>query len=212
MDKGDIYQTNNFGKLQVLQYIDSRNVEVQFLDTGYKTTGTAQNIRKGTSIRDKCMPSVCGVGFSGDGEYSGARDNKAYKCWEGMMFRCYDQNTLDRHPTYVGCTVAESWHNFQHFCVWFYANYVEGTHLDKDKLLPGNREYSASTCCFVPAAETATLTGKTFEFEFSTGTKESTTNRAAFCRKHTLDPSALTRLVKGTQRTHKGWIYVGEIT
>jgi hypothetical protein len=213
MDKGDIYQTNNYGKLEVLEYLDSRNVRVRFLDTGFETTSTAQNIRKGQYIRDKYMPSVCGVGFSGEGEFTGAKDNKAYRCWEGMLYRCYDEKTLSKHPTYKGCTVAESWHNFQNFCVWFYDNYIEGYNLDKDKLVVGNRVYSESTCTFLPVSENAmlaNLTGKTFEFEFSSGARHTTTNRADFCREHNLDPSALTRLVKGKQKTHKGWVYVGE--
>ena len=48
------------------------------------------------------------------------------------------------------CTVDERWHNFQNFAEWYYDNYIEGYHLDKDILFKGNKIYSPETCCFVP--------------------------------------------------------------
>jgi len=62
-----------------------------------------------------------------------------------MLARCYGGG----HPTYLDCEVDERWWNYQVFAAWFYDNYVEGFHLDKDLLVEGNRIYSPETCLFV---------------------------------------------------------------
>jgi len=203
MDKGEIYHTKNYGRLQIVQYLDSRNVRVRFIATGYETTATAYHIRKGEHIRDKCVPSVCGIGFSGDGEYTGAKYPRAYKCWEAMLFRCYGAETNEH------LLVVEEWHNFQNFCDWYIKNQTENFRLN---LKQGCTEYGPDTCTFLSIEESATvsnLTGITFTFQDTLGVAHSTNNRAEFCRQNGLDPSAVTRLVKGKQKTHKGWVFVG---
>ena len=149
MDKGEVYSTNNYGELVVLKYIDSKNVLVRFLQTGYETIASAYNIRSGSNIRDRLMPKVCGIGFSGEGEYSGIKDKAAYKCWESMLYRCYDVITLKASANYEGCTVCTEWHNFQTFAKWYYKFFKTGYQLDKDKLVRGNKLYSPKTCCFI---------------------------------------------------------------
>jgi len=53
--------------------------------------------------------------------------------------------------------VAAEWHSFQVFAEWYSERYVQGWQLDKDIIVPGNRVYSLSACCLVPAAINAML-------------------------------------------------------
>lgn len=76
--------------------------------------------------------------------------NKPYYIWRCVLRRCYDVDTLKKHPTYLGCKVSNEWLNFSSFLRWFDEHYVEGYHLDKDILVKGNKVYSPETCCFVP--------------------------------------------------------------
>lgn len=199
MDKGEIYHTNNFGRLVIVEYYSSSEVLVRFLDTGFETITSAKNIRNGTNIRDKLKPKVCGVGFTGDGIYGGYKDKKAYKCWEGMIYRCYNK---DKYPSYAEYFVCDSWLNFQNFAKWYYEEYIEGYELDKGT----SKVYSPNTCRFVSKKDYSS--DKVYLFENTSGRQEEVSNRAAFCRKEGLDQSAVTRLVKGKQKTHKGWRFI----
>lgn len=96
------------------------------------------------------MKTLFGVGVMNYGAYSSITHPKAYKTWAGMIERCYSNKSVEKHPTYVECTVDEVWHNFQNFVPWFEANYVEGYHLDKDLLILGNTVYSPQACIFIP--------------------------------------------------------------
>lgn len=77
---------------------------------------------------------------------------KSYDVWNHMLKRCYTANCQQRQPTYTGCSVAKDWHLFSNFERWFTSHYVEGWHLDKDILSPGNKVYSEETCVFVSQA------------------------------------------------------------
>lgn len=151
VDVGQIYETNSFGKLTVIEYINSKNVKVEFLDTYYKTTTQAVNVQKG-SVKDYLKPSVYNVGFTGNGEYSSKTHQKFYKIWHKMFERSYDSKRHERQPNYIGTTVCKEWHNFQNFAKWLEENYIEGFHLDKDLLQEnvGNKVYSPDTCVFLP--------------------------------------------------------------
>ena len=67
-----------------------------------------------------------------------------------MLRRCYDAKLQVRFPSYVGCSVHDDWHSYSAFKLWFDKSYVDGYHLDKDILFPGNMVYSEKTCLFVP--------------------------------------------------------------
>lgn len=99
-------------------------------------------------------PTVRGVGFLGVGNHKTRVDGKrppAYHTWGNMLERCYNPVCHAKHPTYVGCTVHEDWHNYQVFAEWYHAQAIgEGWELDKDLIVKGNKVYSAETCTFVP--------------------------------------------------------------
>lgn len=103
-------------------------------------------------MKDKFKPSVCGVGFIGDGVHKvhiNGKISKAYSVWSHMLARCYSDLYQKSKPAYKGCAVCPEWHDFQVFGDWFALNYVDGYHLDKDILKQGNRIYSPDACIFV---------------------------------------------------------------
>lgn len=73
-----------------------------------------------------------------------------YKIWHGMLTRCYSEPYLKNKPTYIGCSVHETWLYFMNFRSWMEKQDWEGKQLDKDLLVRGNRVYGPSTCIFVP--------------------------------------------------------------
>lgn len=73
-----------------------------------------------------------------------------YKIWSEMLRRCYSKKQHSENPAYVGCTVCPEWRLFSNFKTWAVTQDWEGKHIDKDILVPGNREYAPHTCIFVP--------------------------------------------------------------
>ena len=150
---GDRFESNNFGWFEVVEYNSYNNITVEFIETGYVTNIGGVSIRRG-SVKDRLYPSVHGVGFIGEGKYKPSIDRKhtkAYACWESMLRRCYSKKFQEKRLTYKGCSVCEEWHNFQVFAEYYKGNYKEGSQLDKDLLLKGNKVYSQDTCVFVPS-------------------------------------------------------------
>lgn len=152
---GKVFPTNNGGDCVIVEYINSRNVKVQFLDSmKFEVKTNISAIYKG-DVRNKFSPSVHGVGFIGKGKNKCTVNGKstvAYQYWRGMLKRCYDKSFLKSRPTYYGCSVCEGWHNFQVFADWLYRqDFINhGYELDKDILVRGNKVYSPETCCLVP--------------------------------------------------------------
>lgn len=146
---GRSFSTKTYGDLIIVKYLKAKDVKVKFLDTGYETSTTMDNILNGR-VKDYLMPSVFGVGVLGGANYS-----QQYCCvmWRKMLQRCYDIATHERQPTYVNCTVSDSFKYYPYFKEWCekqigFGN--KGWQLDKDILSKGNKIYSEDTCVFVP--------------------------------------------------------------
>lgn len=154
MIAGTVYETNNCGKLVVVEYNGAKDVLVRFIETGYEGVARADHIRRGF-VKDPYTPSVFGVGYLGVGKHLATVDGKTtkvYDTWSHMFQRCYSTKLHARQPTYIGCSVDSSWHNFQVFGDWFDENYPADNNdyqLDKDLKVIGNKTYSADNCLFV---------------------------------------------------------------
>ena len=151
---GKKFKTNNFGEVVIIRYNGSISVEVQFINTGYETTTTIMQIKKGT-VKDKTVPSIYGVGVVGNELVIDNLGNlpKEYKLWQDMLKRCYNSKFVQKNPTYKDCHVSENFKYYPYFKDWCskqigFGN--DGWHLDKDILVKGNKLYSEDTCCFVP--------------------------------------------------------------
>jgi hypothetical protein len=102
-------------------------------------------------MKDLYNKTVYGIGYIGEGNYKitvNKQRTNISNTWKNMLQRCY--KGLKTHPSYIGVTVCNEWHNFQIFANWFQQNSVEGFVLDKDILIKGNKIYSPETCAFVP--------------------------------------------------------------
>ena len=107
----------------------------------------------------KCR-KVYGVGTN-DADYNvslheqvGGKKTLIWRCpyysrWRSMLTRCYSKKHLEKHPTYVGCSVCEYWLTFSNFRAWMEQQDWENKQLDKDLLVAGNKEYGPNTCVFV---------------------------------------------------------------
>jgi hypothetical protein len=98
---------------------------------------------------------VYGVGIN-DRKYTTTVDGKTrkeYALWVNMLERCYSENHHKKRPTYLGCTVSDSFKDYTYFFEWCQTQIgfgIFGYSLDKDLIYKGNREYSEDNCVFIP--------------------------------------------------------------
>lgn len=167
MKDGDVYKSKDGVEAVVLDCSKLGSIKIQFLDEHkYEYTVSKYNLVNG-KIRNPYHPSVYGVGYVGIGEHhtsfqvdkTKSKQTRVYEAWNRMMQRCYDTKVHKISACYMGCTVAEEWHNFQVFAEWFFSNpeWKNKDHvgafwqLDKDIVKCGNKVYSKDTCLIVPA-------------------------------------------------------------
>ena len=85
--------------------------------------------------------------------YIALKGNPAYQVWSGIYNRCYVNN--DKNSCYKEAIMCEQWKNDKDaFSEWYMSNYYEcdGEQMavDKDLLVPGNKEYAPDKCCILP--------------------------------------------------------------
>lgn len=167
VEVGTIYSSNSHGDCIVIEYKSAFEVYVKFLNSGSVSKVAAGNLRKGL-VRDFLGKTVFGVGYFGVGPHlarypgRGGACTKEYNTWNSMMMRCYGSNRdASMLRNYGDCIVCDEWHNYQTFADWCQTQpemLCEGSSLDKDILVKGNREYSPENCCFVPSAINTAVT------------------------------------------------------
>ena len=151
---GKVCKSKSSGDFKILKYIDTANVEIQFLKTGFETVAQLGHIRNG-NVKDPYSPSVFGVGVLGTKylpSISGVK-TKEYALWKRMLERCYSTNFKKKRPTYESCEVSDNFKSYEYFYEWCNSQVgfdVKGWQLDKDLLVKGNKVYSESTCVFLP--------------------------------------------------------------
>ena len=159
---GKVCKSKLSGDFKILKYNDSRNVEIQFLNTCFKMVARLGNIRSG-NVKDRYLPSVHGIGIIGT-KYpvsEGGRDTKEYTLWKNMLKRCYNDTYKKKNQTYKDCEVSENFKSYEYFYEWCHKQVGFGNedwHLDKDLLIKGNKVYSESTCVFIPKEINSVLT------------------------------------------------------
>ena len=151
---GKVCKSKSSGDFKIVKYNDTRNVEIQFFNTGFEAVVELGNIKKGL-IKDPYSPSVYGVGILGT-KYpisEGGVLTKEYVLWKNMLERCYSDTYQKKQPTYVGCEVSENFKSYEYFYEWCnkqvgFSN--KDWQLDKDLLVKGNKVYSEYSCVFIP--------------------------------------------------------------
>ena len=150
--EGSVRKSKSCGDFKIIKYVSTREIHIKFLDTGFETAVNCSTVSDG-SVKDKLLPTVCGVGILGYGKHCGKGHSKEYTVWKSALIRCYDKKYQNRNPKYVGCEVSCLFKRFDLFKEWYFRQVghdQEGWHLDKDILVKGNMVYSEDTCCFVP--------------------------------------------------------------
>ena len=159
---GKVCKSTSSGDFKIVKYNDAKDVEIQFINTSYKTTVELVQVKRG-NVKDPYSPSVYGVGVLG-AKYP-TRVNgvltKEYMLWCSMLQRCYGDFYKNRHPTYEGCEVSGRFKSYEYFYEWCHKQVGfdnKGWHLDKDLLTKGNKVYSENTCVFLPKEINSLLT------------------------------------------------------
>ena len=155
---GREYTTNEGYKITILDYIGRHEILIKFNDNPDVTIWTTlQNIKNG-QIKNPYKRSVYNIGYYGVGNYTARNNNiktEEYIKWISMFVRCYDDKYHERQPSYIGCTVAEPFQNFQIFAEWYNHNIYEG-----------NKIYSPATCCFLPKEINTAINYKRHDVEY----------------------------------------------
>lgn len=139
--------------MKIIRYQKASDIDVEFEDGTIVTNKSYDNFIKG-KIRKPYLILGFGKSMSNKNNRLGNYNIKLYGAWRSMIARCYDENELQRFPTYRGCKVCDEWSDYEVFLDWCKDNYYELDEeticLDKDILNKGNKIYSPSTCIFVP--------------------------------------------------------------
>ncbi len=94
---------------------------------------------------------VYGIGIN-DADYnikSGSNRCPFYEKWMHMLQRCYSEKYQETRLTYKLCSVCNKWLTFSNFKTWMIEQDWKDKELDKDILIPGNKQYGPDTCLFV---------------------------------------------------------------
>lgn len=167
-DRVGLTNINRHGTvMEIIQYNSSSDVLVRFRDENGAVVHTTYSNFKLGQVKNPYFPSVCGVGFVGQGPYKTKTNNvhtDSYTIWATMLQRCYSQKWMSMFPAYYHkATVCDEWKNYQNFARWYEENRYEvpaRLHIDKDILCQGNSIYSPSTCLLVPQRLNMLFCGK----------------------------------------------------
>lgn len=152
---GDTFKTNEGGEVRVIRFGGCYDITIEHIDKIRHSCRVTTSQLKGGRIKNPYKPRIYGVGFVGHGNHKpseNGKDTHAYTAWSRMLERAYCPKKLKENRSYAGCSVAEEWHDFQCFGDWYDSQEFKGYgyQLDKDILIPGNKEYGPLNCRFVP--------------------------------------------------------------
>ena len=159
---GKVCKSKSSGDFKILKYNDSKNVEIQFLKTGFETVTQLGHIKSG-GVKDRLSPSVFGVGVVGTkypSRINGVK-TKEYVLWKHMLERCYSDTFQKKYPTYEGCEVSDNFKSYTYFYEWCNKQIgfgVTSFELDKDLLIKENKVYNEDSCVFLPKEINSLLT------------------------------------------------------
>ena len=156
---GEIWVNNDGYEMKIIEYINSKNVLVEFLDDKHFQKRTNYNLIKRGEINNVLQPSAFNIGVIGD--ECPTRENgkliKEYYSWYNMLRRCYNTPQNSRNMSYNNCTVCEKWIYYPNFYKWLHSqeNFDKWLNcdlwgIDKDIIIKNNKIYSPDTCCLVP--------------------------------------------------------------
>lgn len=142
---GTIVENISGFKMKCIDYRNSMDIDVEFLDGGY----IVKNVQWNNFIRGKVKNNYCCIGHY--------KEAKEYNSWYQMLRRCFDEQIKENKPTYKDVTCCEEWLQYENFYQWLISqeNYekwrtLKWSAVDKDILNKGNKFYSPENCLLVP--------------------------------------------------------------
>ena len=112
-----VYESYEGQTFTIIESVDYKHNTIQFEDGTILKNIPYNRIETGT-IKNPYKPTVCGVGYFGEGKYTTLNSKKAYSTWSNMLRKCYKIENID----FGKYTVCKEWRNFQVFAKWFYKN------------------------------------------------------------------------------------------
>jgi len=180
----------------------------------YQSSARKEDILKGR-VNNPYYPSVYGVGYLGLATITGNKTQ--YDRWSNMISRCYNQKH-EKYKTYgaVGVFVCSRWLSFENYLEDFPKiqgydkSNLKNLAIDKDIKIKGNKEYSLEKCCFVTISENSKeMNQRVAQREFIAyspcGETMTCNNQRVFAQQHNLDYRGLNAVLRGVQKTHRGW-------
>lgn len=235
---GSRWKSNNCGEFTIIahtdRFITSKKGYKNFcyylcqFDDGFINEAKSTEIKLG-KVRNYNTPSICGIGYRGEGLwnfYENQKATKEYRVFHNIINRCYNPNAPEyKEYGEKGVKLDEKWHNFQNFCndlkkLPNYENWKNDTigywEIDKDflceKLNINPKIYSLNTCMFIPhwmnmseRNKRVSLTGKTYIAINVNGEQILFNNIKLFAREHDLNDANISKCIKNTNWSHKGW-------
>lgn len=145
--------------MKIIEYVNSRNILVEFQDEHKFRIRTIYGNFKSGSIKNPYYPSVYGVGIIGT-KYPISINCKLtieYDAWKRMLRRCFNNKEKERSPAYKNITCSNDWLLYENFYEWLHSQenfdkWLEGDRwaIDKDILIKRNKIYSPNACCLIP--------------------------------------------------------------
>ena len=116
---GEINESKKCGPMVILEYNNTGNIKIKFLETETVQNTSYINFKKGM-VRDPMCKNIVGIGCLGIGEYkptTNGKMNRYYRIWNHMLDRCVinlnrDCTVRDKSRTYRDVVVCEEWLNF----------------------------------------------------------------------------------------------------
>lgn len=131
-----------------------------------------------------------------------------YRRWSKLFERSYGRWVKEQKPCYQDTTVAKEWHLFSNFEAWMQQQDWEGKHLDKDLLVPGNREYGPETCCFIsPQVNTFLAIAKYGKRNLPTGVYVTKNGTRFYATITTGDKQKFLGAFSTPEEAHTAWLH-----
>lgn len=144
-------------EMKIIEYNNSSDIVVMFLDEFKFHKHTTLNAFKKGFVLNPYARTVCGIGIKGNKYISEGRvKTKEYNTWHGIIERCTNLRNEERQRKYIDCSIDDKWLLYDNFYEWIstqpnYSKWKNGGYsVDKDILLKNNKKYCEEYCCLVP--------------------------------------------------------------
>lgn len=152
LTKADINQKLASRHIELIGEYHNAKTKTTFIDhsCGHIWEVAFDGIQQGTGCPYCSNNSL--VHGVGDNDLRLTVKDPLYIIWKSMLGRCYSPKVKAAQSHYVGVTCHPDWHKVSAFVGWAKTQEWEGKYLDKDLLIPGNKQYGPETCVFVTAS------------------------------------------------------------